>query len=62
MEKLIKIKEASAYLGVNPETLRRWEKAGIITPIRIGARNDRRYNEAMLTNLLNKRICSGNQK
>ena len=27
-DKLIKIKEASEILGVNPETLRRWDRAG----------------------------------
>lgn len=28
----MKIKEASQYLGVAPDTLRKWEKAGIINP------------------------------
>lgn len=29
-----KIKEAAEYLGVHPESLRRWEKQGLITPMR----------------------------
>ncbi|MFP4654637.1 MAG: MerR family DNA-binding transcriptional regulator [Methanohalobium sp.] len=28
------IKQASEYLGVNPETLRRWEREGKINPER----------------------------
>jgi len=54
MEKLMKIKEASSYLGVHPATLRRWEEQGLIIPVRIGARGDRRYNKAMLIDLINK--------
>ena len=30
-------------LGVNPITLRRWDKSGYLKAIKIGARNDRRY-------------------
>jgi DNA-binding transcriptional MerR regulator len=29
-KRIMKIKEASQYLGVAPDTLRKWEKAGII--------------------------------
>ena len=29
-----KIKEAAEYLGVHPESLRRWEKQGLISPMR----------------------------
>ena len=44
--KLLRIKEAAEMLGVNPETLRRWDRDGVLKPIRIGKRRgvgDRRY-------------------
>lgn len=56
MERLMKIKEASNFLGVHPTTLRRWEDQGEIVPVRIGARRDRRYTESMLINIINKHI------
>lgn len=41
--KLLKISEAAQMLSVNPETLRRWDRQGILKPVRIGSRGDRRY-------------------
>jgi excisionase family DNA binding protein len=44
--KLLRIKEAAEMLGVNPETLRRWDKDGTLKAIRVGKRRgvgDRRY-------------------
>ena len=43
--KLYTMKEASKFLSVHPDTLRRWEKSGHIKSIRIGARRDRRYTK-----------------
>ena len=54
MENLMRIKQASEYLGVHPATLRRWEDDGLIIPVRIGVRGDRRYNKTMLINLIEK--------
>src|SRR3989344_1774999 len=48
--RLLSIKDAAKYLGVNPETLRRWEKAGKLQPIRT-AGNQRRYSVEMLESL-----------
>ena len=42
-KRLLKIKEAAEMLGVNPETLRRWDNDGILTAVRVGSRGDRRY-------------------
>ena len=42
--KLIKLREAADMLGVNPETLRRWDKQGILKAVRVGRRKDRRYH------------------
>ncbi len=42
-KKLLRLKEAADMLGVNPETLRRWDNDGILKAIRVGNRGDRRY-------------------
>lgn len=41
--KLLRIREAAELLGINPETLRRWDNDGRLKAIRIGKRQDRRY-------------------
>lgn len=41
--KLLRIREAAEMLGVNPETLRRWDAEGKLRAVRIGNRKDRRY-------------------
>lgn len=44
--KLLRIREAAEMLGVNPETLRRWDKEGRLKAVRVGSRRnigDRRY-------------------
>jgi len=43
--KLLKIREAAEMLGVNPQTLRRWDKDGRLPAIKISERGDRRYKE-----------------
>lgn len=41
--KLFSIKQVSDIFGVHPDTLRNWEKEGILVPLRVGNRQDRRY-------------------
>ena len=41
--KLLRIREAAELLGVNPQTLRRWDNEGRLKAVRIGKRQDRRY-------------------
>lgn len=48
------IKEASEIMKVHPDTLKRWEKKGLITPIRIGSLQERRYSNEQLANLIEK--------
>lgn len=43
--RLIKIREAAEMLGVNPETLRRWDRIGKLPAIVISKRGDRRYKK-----------------
>jgi excisionase family DNA binding protein len=43
-QKLLRIQEAADMLGVNPETLRRWDNEGILKAVRIGGKpGHRRY-------------------
>ncbi len=41
--KLLKIREAAEMLGVNPETLRRWDNEGKLIAVKVSKRGDRRY-------------------
>ncbi len=40
---LITLSEACEILHVHPNTLRQWDKKGILKAVRIGVRKDRRY-------------------
>lgn len=52
--KLLRIKQAAELLGVTPLTLRRWDENGRLKAIRIGSRNDRRYERIKLMELIKK--------
>jgi len=36
--------EAARYLGVHPNTVRRWETQGLLPAYRLGKRGDRRFS------------------
>lgn len=40
---LLTIREASVLLGCHPNTLRNWDREGVLTALRIGSRSDRKY-------------------
>lgn len=46
-KKYLRVSEASKLLGVHANTLRNWDKQGILKPVRVGIRSDgkgeRRY-------------------
>jgi len=42
-KKLLSISEVADIFGIHKDTLRNWEKKGLITPLRIGTRKDRKY-------------------
>lgn len=44
-KKLLKISEAAKLLNVHPNTLRKWDKKGILKAVRFGERGDRRYRK-----------------
>ena len=53
--KLLKIREATEILSVNPETLRRWDRSGKLKAIIISKRGDRRYNLEDIEKFINKK-------
>lgn len=48
MSKYISIKEASSFLGVSPQTLRRWEREGKLVPVLRTQGGQRRYDTSQL--------------
>lgn len=45
MEELLTLREAAQILKVHPNTLRLWDKKGILVAIRIGEKRARRYKK-----------------
>jgi len=43
---LLTLKEASKILKVHPNTLRQWDRKGILKAVRFGERGDRRYKKS----------------
>ena len=55
--KLFKLSEAAELLNVHPNTLRKWDKDGLLKAIRFGKRGDRRYHKNDLIDFIkNKKI------
>lgn len=52
LPELLTLREATEVLRVHANTLRNWEKEGIISAVRIGRRRDRRYQKAVILNFL----------
>jgi len=52
---LLSLKEASEILRCHPNTLRQWDKKGILVAVRFGERKDRRYWKKDITKLLNQK-------
>ncbi|PIQ73309.1 type I restriction-modification system subunit M [Candidatus Roizmanbacteria bacterium CG11_big_fil_rev_8_21_14_0_20_36_8] len=50
--KLLTISQVAKTFGVHQDTLRNWEKKGLITPLRIGTRGDRKYSHADLEKIM----------
>lgn len=53
--KLLRIREAAEMLGVNPETLRRWDREGRLIAIKVGKRGDRRYKAEDIEKLIKEK-------
>ena len=53
MDKLLNIKEASAFFGVSEMTVRRWTNSGKLKCFRIGGKKERRFRLLDLQEMLN---------
>lgn len=52
---LLTLSQASKLLSVHPNTLRQWDKKGILESVRFGQRKDRRYKKDDILRLLQNR-------
>lgn len=48
----LRVSEASKLLGVHANTLRNWDKQGLLKPVRMGVRKERRYKREDILKLL----------
>lgn len=51
---LLSIGEVSKLFNIHPDTLRNWEKSGVLVPLRVGARQDRKYRKEDVQILIEK--------
>jgi DNA-binding transcriptional MerR regulator len=56
LPELLTLGEASAILKCHPNTLRQWDKKGILVALRFGARRDRKYRKDVIMKMLNQKI------
>lgn len=52
-EELLTLKETCNILKCHPNTLRQWDKKGILIAVRFGVRKDRRYRKQDILKLIN---------
>jgi len=50
---LLTLREAADVLKCHPNTLRNWDRNGVLKAVRIGGRKDRRYRKEDILKLLN---------
>lgn len=55
LPELLTMKETCHILGCHPNTLRDWDKKGILVAVRFGERKDRRYRKSDIVKLLEDR-------
>jgi len=55
LPELLTLKEARDVLKCHPNTLRQWDKKGILVAVRFGERRDRRYRKEDILKLLNQK-------
>lgn len=56
LPELMSLAEACEALKVHPNTLRKWDKKGILKAVRFGERGDRRYKLEDIRELINKKL------
>jgi excisionase family DNA binding protein len=55
LSELLTMQETCKILKCHPNTLRQWDKKGILEAVRFGERRDRRYKKSDIIKLLNKK-------
>lgn len=55
LPELLTLSEACQILKVHPNTLRKWDRKGILVAVRFGERKDRRYRKEDIMKLVNNR-------
>jgi len=55
MPELLTLKEACGVLKCHPNTLRQWDRKGILVAVRFGERKDRRYRKEDILKFLNQK-------
>ena len=58
MIKTYSIKQAAKLLNVHEDTLRNWEEEGLIKPLRVGKRQDRKYTQELLNEIVSKGLAT----
>ena len=53
-DKLLTLKQVADMLGVNKETLRRWDNNGTFPAVKINARGHRRYLQSSVNSYLKR--------
>jgi excisionase family DNA binding protein len=56
MEELLTLREAAQILKVHPNTLRSWDKKGLLIAVRIGEKKARRYRKEDIEEFINQKI------
>jgi len=51
---LLAIGEVSKIFNIHPDTLRNWEKSGLLVPMRVGPRKDRKYRKQDIETIVAK--------
>jgi pyoverdine/dityrosine biosynthesis protein Dit1 len=62
LPELLSVKQASKVLSCHPNTLRLWEKKGLIKSVRFGVRKDRRFPKEEIIKLLGSNQPTGIEK
>jgi excisionase family DNA binding protein len=53
---LLTLREAADILKCHPNTLRNWDRSGILKAVRIGRREDRRFKKEDILKLVNQNL------
>ena len=62
LPELLSLAEASEILKAHPNSLRKWDREGILKAVRFGKRGDRRYRREDLEKFINTRMKDQNDK